>query len=156
VIPMKKVFLLTLIMLCANSCDRAAYSASQDRFEQNRWYASEPVTLEIQVQEDGQYDVEMEFGHVYQGIPVKSIPMELIIRRGEQALHTATTDYQILDQAGAQIGDCVGDLCDSRQLLAQEIKFEKGTYTFVITQQFDHEFLPNVVRMGIRLKRAGQ
>lgn len=119
-------------------------------FEGNRWQREVPVTFEIEIAESGRYDIFAELSHVYGGIPVGSIPMELSV--SGLRLEKIGFDLEIIKD-GKQTGDCAGDYCDvSFKITTMDL--ESGQYKVSVLQKFDHEFLPNIIRAGLSVKKS--
>src|SRR5690606_28896740 len=107
-------------------------------------------TFEFEIEQAGMYDVFIDFSHVYNGIPFAALPMQLSFS-GAQS-NQIDIDLPIIED-GEQAGDCAGDYCDL-QAKAGSVQLQAGQYKVALSQDFDHEFLPNVIRAGVTIKKV--
>ncbi len=144
---MKKFAILLLMTIYG--CSDSVFSDSMD-FADNRWPQTQAPTFDFAVDNAGSYEIFVEISHVYGGIPLASVPMTLEL----QGPASETFDFDLgIIKDGKHIGDCTGDYCDLKVKVAT-LELPSGKYSASISQSFDHEYLPNVLRAGITVSSA--
>ena len=143
----KLLFFLCLLTIAA--CNRPVFSDTVS-FEQNRWPRDQAPAFDFEIKDSGTYDVYVDFSHVYNGIPFSSVPMQLDIS-GD---HSEKFDFELeIVKDGKHAGDCTGDYCDITVKVAT-LELPAGNYRAAVSQGFDHDFLPNVIRAGIAVRKS--
>jgi hypothetical protein len=61
---------------------------------------------------------------------------------------------KIKDNEGNDRGDCTGDYCDVEEMVFENISLQKGNYKVRIINEFNSDYLPNVLGLGIRILYA--
>ena len=53
-----------------------------------------------------------------------------------------------------EVSDCSGDYCDMQQEIFSKRELKAGSYKVLLSNEFDHEYLPNVLGIGIQILSA--
>ena len=141
------------IILLVLSCDGNSAFREFERFQDNRWMRTDVQTYDITIDKAGKYDLVVDFSHVY-GAPIPAIPLEITIKSPDNQTSTEKAVILMSNAEGDALSDCTGDICDLEQIIFEGRTFAPGKYTINLSQHFDHEYLPNVIGVGIRLKNA--
>lgn len=152
---MKKIVLTTLLTLSLlTSCDKQNVYKEFDRsFDENRWLKSDIKTYDFALEKAGKYDLQIDYSHVA-GFQFTEIPIRIEIVAPSGAVTGENYMIQTKDDKGNDLGDCTGDLCDIRQTLFKSRELSAGNYKIRLINEFDNEYLPNTVGLGIRLNRS--
>ncbi len=130
------------------ACAGKVFSDSET-FDSNRWPRSQAVIFDFEIREAGRYNLFVDFSHVYEGIPMASVPMRMSL----SGPHSETFDFDLqIMKNGKHAGDCAGDYCDISALITTA-ELQPGAYKLALNQDFDHDFLPNVIRAGFSVKK---
>uniref|UniRef100_UPI00404B07BE hypothetical protein n=2 Tax=Flavobacterium sp. TaxID=239 RepID=UPI00404B07BE len=152
-IQMKK-YILVLFVLFLFSCNKnAVHDSFKTDFVANRWIANDEQTFEFSIPEDGNYDIDLHFGHVYD-FQFDSIPLEITFSMEEELVNQKTIDLIIKNDKGDDLASCLGDICDLYQNLEKELPMKKGNYTIKVKNKFSGAYLPNVLGIGIRVTKT--
>ncbi len=143
-------FIFVPLFLLLLSCDGKSVFREFERFESNRWFKNKVQTYDVTIDETGLYDVMIDFSHVH-GVKLPEIPVQLAIESAEKKTIMATAVLELKDLNGNDLSDCTGDICDLKQTVIKSESFSAGKYTIRLSQTFAHEYLPNVIGVGIRL-----
>ncbi len=144
-----KKFAALVILLTVYGCSDAVFSDTMT-FPENRWPRTQAPAFDVQITDAGTYDIYVELSHVYGGIPMASVPMNLTV----EGPKTNAFDFDLaVIRDGEHVGDCTGDYCDLEAKIAT-MELTPGKYDIAVAQSFDHEFLPNIIRTGITVKKA--
>ena len=137
------------------SCDKSSvYSKFYKNKEDNRWLKSDEKTFEFTIDDDVQlYDAIFDFSHVYD-YQFASVPIDFIIENPSNEKEKFTINLKLKDTNGKEIGDCSGDICDLKFKLKHKSKLEKGTYKVIISNSFKENYLPNVIGVGLEIKKS--
>lgn len=146
-------FLLFVFFLML-SCDKSAvYEKTNRDFKNNRWYKTDIKTHTVEIGEEADYSLFLNFRHVYDF----QFPEVIIQVKTENPDGTFTLEkmkLKIKDETDKDKGECMGDVCDLQQAVFTARKMQKGTYSIDISHQFDGEYLPNVLGVGLVLKKS--
>lgn len=149
---LKYLAILTLIVLV--SCDKnTIYKQFDTDFDENRWQRTDVKSYEMQIEQPGAYNLELEFSYVA-GIQFADIPIYFQLINPDGAVETQDIILQTKNAEGGDAGDCAGDYCDMTHVILKSKTFKPGKYTVKLTNAFNHEYLPNVIGIGIRLSAA--
>jgi gliding motility-associated lipoprotein GldH len=144
-------YLAMLLLIVLFSCDKnTIYKQFDSGFEDNRWQRDDIRNYEFSVEHAKNYDLYVDFSYVAE-VQFAQIPIivEITVPDGkttEERLTILTKDAQ-----GSELGDCAGDYCDLRQSVFKNRGLAAGTYKVRLRNQFENEYLPNVIGIGIRL-----
>ena len=153
---MKTKLLLTLFtFFILFSCDKSSvYSEFYKNKEDNRWLKSDEKIFEFTIDNDVQlYDAIFDFSHVYD-YQFASVPIDFIIENPSNEKEKFTINLKLKDTNGKEIGDCSGDICDLKFKIKQKSKLEKGNYKISISNSFKGDYLPNVIGVGLEIKKS--
>jgi gliding motility-associated lipoprotein GldH len=149
-----KKYILVLFGLFLVSCDKNKVHDSFERdFILNRWITNEEQTFEFSIPEDGVYDIDLHFGHVYD-FQFATIPLELTFLNEEKIINQKAIDLVIKNDIGEDLADCTGDICDLYQNIEKELTIKKGTYIIKVKNKFPASYLPNILGLGIRVTKT--
>lgn len=148
---MKKI-LFVAIVLALVSCETSAFKQFDRDFPENRWARNDVRSYDFDLENDGNYDLFVDFSHVY-GAQFPSIPlrMEIYLPDGTKTIEKFVV--QIKDEKG-DIGDCNGDYCDLRQEVFKNRALESGKYKITLANEFDFDYFPNMIGLGIRVAES--
>lgn len=150
-----KLLIAFLSIFLFISCDKSSvYSEFYKNKEDNRWLKSDEKTFEFTIDNDVQlYDVIFDFSHVYD-YQFTSVPIDFVIENPKGEKEKFTINLKLKDTNGKEIGDCSGDICDLKFKLKRKSKLEKGTYKVIISNSFKENYLPNVIGVGLEIKKS--
>lgn len=147
-----KTILMGILFLFL-SCDNATiYQKTTNDFENNRWNKSKTVTHELTIENEGTYSIYLEVRHLH-GFQFNEIPIQFQIKEQKEIIKNSKTIVQFKDTFGKDKGDCIGDICDLEQLILEDVYLNKGNHTITITNAFEHEYVPNILALGLRIKK---
>ncbi|MBD3724416.1 MAG: hypothetical protein IE891_06455 [Flavobacteriaceae bacterium] len=147
---MKKfIIVLFLGLLSCNSNNTV--DIFQKDFKENRWSKNDLKRLTFSIEETSNYDIDLHLGHIYD-YQFDSVPLQVTLFKDEQILFQETIDVKVKEN-GKDLGECVGDICDLYAVLKQDYNLDKGLYSLQIENKFDREYLPNILGIGVRIKK---
>ena len=154
---MKFKLLFVLIFCLFQSCNKnEIYSAFDRDFQENHWTITDERVFEyLNTNSDTLVSLKLHFGHIY-GYQFASIPLEVAITSPDGSTEIIPVDLQIKDASGKELGDCSGDICDVYFQIKPNYKLDKGKYSFRIKNNFNGEYLPNVLGIGISIEGQSQ
>lgn len=145
---------LLLIAVVLFSCDKnVVFKQFDSDFDQNRWQRTDVKTYEMQIEQQGVYDLEIDFSYVA-GIQFAEIPIYFQLIDPEGTIEKQDVILQTKTPEGTDVGDCVGDYCDMRHVVLKSKPLKPGKYTVKLNNAFNNAYLPNVIGVGIRLSNA--
>lgn len=149
---MKQIpFLALLSLALLISCDKQNVYKEFDRnFDENRWLKSDIRTYDFTLEKAGKYDLLIDYSHVA-GFQFTEIPIRIEIVAPSGAVTGENYMIRTKDDKGNDRGDCAGDLCDLQQVLFKKRELPAGHYKIRLINEFDNEYLPNTIGLGIRL-----
>lgn len=146
--------LLSLFALLLVSCNgNSVYKTLDTDFDDNRWPRTDVKTYDFQIEKDGSYNLAIVFSHVA-GIQFAEIPLNLELSDGHGVILAQPVMLRAKDAQGNDIGDCAGDFCDMEQVVFTAKPLAAGSYKIRLANAFEHEYLPNVIGIGINLTNA--
>lgn len=146
---MKKIALVLLVMLAA--CNgKDVYSETDRYFEDNRWEKSDIKTYEFEIEQSATpYELSVFLSHVY-GYQFDSAPMIAEITYPDGSLSSVKFDFRFKEN-DKELGECAGDFCDLSQAIPVEKPLVAGKYKLRLMHNFNAEFLPNILALGLRV-----
>lgn len=152
---MKSVkWLFLLVFACLFSCEKSGvYQKMDAEFKDNRWFKTNSKTHSINIEEDSSYTLFFEFRHVYD-FQFQKIPIQFTIEYPDGTMSVEKIILSVKDKNGKDKGECMGDVCDLRQVIFKNKRLKKGNYTIRISNQFNGEYLPNVIGIGLQMVGA--
>jgi gliding motility-associated lipoprotein GldH len=149
---LKYFAMLALVVLC--SCGKnTVYKQFDSDFEESRWQRTDVKTYDMQIEQEGIYNLEIDFSYVA-GIQFAEIPIYFQLINPEGVIETQDVILQTKNAEGGDIGDCAGDYCDLAHVVLKSKPFKPGKYTVKLTNAFNNAYLPNVIGIGIRLSKG--
>lgn len=151
---MKKTLFL-LVFLSFLSCKEAVVSKIDKDFDDNQWMRTDVRTFEFEIKRDiPSAEVLLNFSHLYDPgygtVPVV-VSMQNITS-GTPATNTAI-NLLLKDAEGNFVSDCSGDICDFSYVLQDNVALTKGNYVVKLQNQYQWEFLPNTLALGITVRK---
>lgn len=153
---MKIIRVVAVLMLVAlSSCDQnRVYNKFDKNFKENRWQKTDVRTYEFEiVQGATPYNMDLHFAHIF-GYQFPSVPLVVTIENPDKSITTKNIQLNILDENGKDKGDCAGDICDLYVTVFEGESLPVGKYKVAISHQFQGEFLPNILGLGIEVTTA--
>ncbi|RZJ29240.1 MAG: hypothetical protein EOO48_07970 [Flavobacterium sp.] len=147
---MKNTIVLLASLLLLASCDKAAYKKYDTDLVGNRWQKNDVRTYNFELKESGMYDLLIDFSHVY-GTQFSTLPLKVTMVNPDQSRKTADYNLELRNAAGEELGDCTGDYCDLREPVFSKLQLAAGNYQVSVANDFQYDFVPNVLGIGIRL-----
>lgn len=144
------IFVLFALLLSCNK--NSVYNHLYQNFPDNRWYETDVKTFEFDLKKSQNCDLVVNFSHIYD-FQFEMIPVVLDITYPDQTTKTETVMIYLTDKNGKSVSDCTGDICDMEQIISTDTAFEAGHYKMTLRSLFDHPFIPNVLGLGITLRR---
>ena len=149
-----KLLYLSLICMLLFSCDsKTVYKKFSNNFSDNRWPKTDVLTYKFTIDEPGMYDILIDYSHVYD-TPLTGIPLHVSVEQSGNVLWEEPVAIIIRDEDGNQIGDCTGDYCDVRQVISENKTLLPGEYKVHLRNEFNFDYLPNILGIGIRVARS--
>ena len=115
--------------------------------KENRWYEKDSKKFEFEIIEEGNYSIFIELSHVL-GTQFEKLPVELKVTRPNGASETAQLELNCTKS------ECVGDICDLKQLIKEKQKLVKGIYKIEIKPKTPFEFAPNIIGVGFSVEKS--
>lgn len=151
---MKKTLLL-LLFLSLLSCKEAVVDKMDKDFDDNQWNKTDVKTFEFEIKRDIESaDVLLNFSHIFDP-GYSRVPMVVNIQNV-----TANTPPQsfalnliLKDESGESLSECSGDICDFSYTLIEGKPMPKGNYKVTVQNQYQWEYLPNTLAVGISVKK---
>lgn len=150
---MKIIRVVAVLMLVAlSSCEQnRVYNKFEKNFKENRWQKTDIRTYEFEiVQGATQYNMDLHFSHIF-GYQFPSVPLTITIENPDKTVTTKNINLEITDENGKDKGDCAGDICDLYVTVFEGESLPVGKYKVAISHQFQGEFLPNILGLGIEV-----
>ena len=150
-----KLLLILFTLFGLTSCNKnSVYSTFYKNNENNRWLKSDAKTFEFAIDDESQlYDIIFNFSHVYD-YQFSTVPINFVIENATGNKENFTIDLMIKNKSGKQIADCSGDICDLKLKIKEKYKLEKGNYKVIISTSFKGDYLPNVIGVGLEIKKS--
>lgn len=151
---MKHRIFYAILAIGLLSCEKnSVYKQFDSDFENNRWQRSDVRDHAFEITAKGPYDLLIDFSYVAD-VQFAEIPVDLILTdpNGQTTLQRLTLITK--DSDAKEVGDCAGDLCDLRQAVLNAVTLAPGKYKVRLENRFNHEYLPNVIGIGIRVQRS--
>lgn len=147
---MKKIITLMLLFTLA-SCSKFTLSKKTEDFPDNRWEKKNIQTFEFDIADDMDADVAVLFSHVDQP-GYDGVPLEVTIKDPLGNKEAIAVMLRLKDASGKEYSDCVGDVCDLTTVIKEAVPLKKGKYTITLKNIFKHDYLPNVLAVGVNIE----
>lgn len=145
-----KYFYLFAFLLLLSCNGNSVYKHLDANFDENRWQRTDIKTYEFQLEKDGNYNLAIVFSHVA-GIQFAEIPLNFEMADANGIVLAENIILKTKDAQGNDIGDCAGDYCDMEQIVFTRKALKAGSYKIRLANAFNHEYLPNVLGVGVNL-----
>ncbi|RZK11438.1 MAG: hypothetical protein EOO46_06755 [Flavobacterium sp.] len=150
---MKTIRVMAVLMLVVlSSCEQnQVYRKFEKNFKENRWQKTDVRTYEFEiVQGATQYNMDVHFAHVF-GYQFPSVPLTVTIENPDKTTTIKKINLEVLDKEGKDNGDCAGDICDLYATVFEDASLPVGKYKVSVSQDFEGEYLPNILGFGIEV-----
>lgn len=145
--------MLVFCTLLAGCNGKTLYSETDSDFPDNRWLKSDVKFYEFHIKQPAtQYELEVFFSHIY-GYQFPKVPLIAEITHPDGKITSLEFDLVIKNDQGEDLGDCAGDYCDLIQKIPTQQPLVPGSYKVRLMHDFEGEFLPNVLGVGIRVEQ---
>lgn len=146
-------FLIFGLCVFCFSCDRSTvFKTDFKSFKSNRWFVEDELLFEVEMEKEGEYNVVLFLSHVY-GIDCDELPIILKIIDPNGDKIEQKVGVKLKNKKGTDLGECLGDICDLEVVLKKKVKFFKGKYFFKIKNDYIRNYLPNVIGVGMGVKK---
>ncbi|RZJ72450.1 hypothetical protein [Flavobacterium sp.] len=150
---MKRVALLLLTFLAISCSEKSLYSETDKSFDENRWQKSDIKVYEFEIaQAATPYEMDVFMSYVY-GAQFAKIPMIAEVTYPDGQMSSVTFDFVTKTDSGEEKGDCSGDFCDLDQKIDLPKPLVRGKYKVRLMHNFNNEYLPNVLALGLRVNQ---
>ena len=150
---MKPFYLLVFAVFFISCSGESVFSKTDKGFVENRWAKSDIKTYEFEIDQAATpYEMQLFFSHVY-GYQFAQVPVIAEVTYPDGQMSSIAFDLALKDASGAELGDCAGDVCDLVQNIALPKPLEPGKYKVRIMHNFNGEYLPNVLAVGLRVEQ---
>jgi gliding motility-associated lipoprotein GldH len=144
---------LIVVVFIFLSCDQnRIYSEFDSNLENNRWSSNDSKEFSFSIENEEVVDVILHLGHIYD-FQFASIPIQMEITYPDGHTEIIPIDLKVKNEKGEDIADCSGDICDLYYKVKNKVTLEKGNYSIVITNKFNGAYLPNILGVGVQIKK---
>ncbi len=147
-----KVILFTVLLICFSCDSKLVYNEFDSEFENNRWFSENSRTFEFLIEKEVEASIILHLGHIYD-FQFESIQMDIKITYPDGNTETNPIDLKMKDNSGKDLGECTGDICDLYFTLKDKQSLKKGKYKIVIANKFNSAYIPNILGVGIQVKK---
>lgn len=145
---MRKIHYIFLMFFIVLSCNKnQIYHSFENLPEDKRWLRSSIQKHEFTIEEEANYSVYLNISNVF-GTEMKTFPIELEITKPNGSIEKATIAVDL------SVADCVGDICDVKFPIRENLKLEKGVYTIQFIPKSTYGFVPNIIGVGLTVEKA--
>ncbi len=140
------ILLIFLFIQCTNS------SKTVLKCKNSRWYQSEVLSLKYDNAKEGNSkSLYIDLSYLY-GSQFSEIPLDVYIITPLHQIYKYPVVIELIDDQQNELGDCVGDYCDMKKvILENQIFSEKGIYKINVLNNFNNNYLPNIISVGIEI-----
>lgn len=150
---MKRLALLLTALFLASCQNESVYSRTDKNFADNRWQKSDIKLYEFNLDQPATpYEIQVFVSHVY-GYQFATVPLIAEITYPDEQISSVAFDLRLKDSSGAELGDCAGDYCDLTQKIRVPRPLVAGKYKVRLMHQFNAEYLPNILALGLRVEK---
>jgi gliding motility-associated lipoprotein GldH len=152
-----KLFYYTVLLFILFSCKNdVVYDKMDKHFKLNRWDKTDVKNYNFTIENSlEQYDIIFKFGHVYD-YQFPFIPLKIKIENPSGTIESIDVNLKIKDPNGKELADCGLDICDLKQVIKKKTKLERGNYKISVSHNFKGSYLPNVLGVGLQIKKVQQ
>jgi len=150
---MKKVAVALLAVLLFSCQGDTFYSKTDKNFDENRWQKSDIKVYEFEITKEATpYEMQVFISHVY-GYQFAEVPLIAEITYPDGEMSSVNFDLKLKDGSGSELGDCAGDYCDLTQKIDVPKPLSVGKYKVRLMHNFNGEYLPNMLALGLRVEQ---
>jgi gliding motility-associated lipoprotein GldH len=145
---MLKNICLLLLSLTLFSCDsNVVLESFSNDFKDNRWMSEDYREFDFTIEKDGNYEVQLHFGHIHKyQIPKVDVQIEITTPDG-----TVKVIPMVLEMQSETLkSDCMGDICDLFVPIVSDNMIQ-GNHKIVVKNTSKYPYLPDVLAVGIRI-----
>ena len=150
---MKIIRVVAVLMLVAlSSCEQnRVYNKFEKNFKEKRWQKTDVRTYEFEITQGAtQYNMDVHFAHIF-GYQFPSVPLTVTIENPDKTITIKKINLEVTDKEGKDNGDCAGDICDLYANVFEDASLAVGKYKVSVSQNFEGEYLPNILGFGIEV-----
>lgn len=154
---MKKIFITIILSGLFLSCERGRVFHESHEFDGLTWNRFDIIEFTADIEEtEDPYDVYLHVRYLQQ-LPLREFPVNFTITMPSGEMRSADHPLEFFNDDGKPTGDCMGDLCDLKVLLREEIRFhEPGRVIFEIENKNTKVSTPGIMEVSLELRRAGR
>jgi len=146
-------YILVFFALILVSCNKNnIHDSFTTDFVANRWISNAELTFEFNIPEEGAYNIDLHFGHIYD-FQFASVPLEITFLKEKQIVKQETFNLRIKNDKGESLASCSGDVCDLFQSIEKELTLKSGNYSVKVKNKFPSAYLPNILGLGVRVTK---
>lgn len=141
-----------------SSCDRSTvFDKNDDNFPQFRWEKAREIRFEPTIEDNSvPYDIGLNFRHV-NGFQFRDMRVEVVRTSPSGETVAKEFSFAVLDSEDEYLSSCALDICDLQTSFEEGIRFEEaGKYTYNIRHLMPADPLPNVMEVGLVIRKAGE
>lgn len=145
---MRKFYGLLVLCFVVLACNKnQVYREIVDLPEEHRWSDKDIQVHEFTIEEMGAYSVYLNVSHV-RGTEMTKFPLQLEVTKPNGSVEKATLTVDLSKT------DCVGDICDVKFPIKENLNLEKGSYKISYYPQSQFGFIPNILAVGLVVEKA--
>jgi len=118
-----------------------------------KWERADVKTFEVNISEDGEYDLFFAMRHSY-GYPFTSIKINILQITPEGKEFTKEAEFPISDKKGNYLGEVTGQLWDIESSFAEKMFLKKGKYTFKVSHAMNSNPVILVIDVGLIIRKS--
>lgn len=135
-----------------------AYKEHIDEFPNKVWKKERSLTFTPEIKDSSvSYELLLDLRHVYKGFPASHLKLKTRIEGPSGNVSEQDHAILIKEKKNGEMhreSDCSGDICDRTATLVEELRFsETGKYKIHVQQMHQMEKLPNVMSVGLMLRK---
>lgn len=144
---MKKAALLLFVMFGILSCNKKqVYRDFENEIESQRWAEKDVKTHTFEILEAGKnYNVFIEISHV-RNSEMSEFPVDFEISKPDGSIEKEEV------MVNFNKTDCLGDVCDVKFLVKENVRFNKGKYDVKFSPKSKYGFVPNIIGVGFSVE----
>jgi len=147
----KNLFLFGLLLAFISCNDKKVFSEHKTDFRANQWKKNDVKLFDITIDDESKnYDLTLSISHVFD-YQFDKVPITIGITNPKGETEVLKINLILKDSAGKDKGDCLGDICDLKQIFKKNVKLSKGNYVVSVANNFNNSYLPNISSLGIEV-----
>lgn len=120
-----------------------------------KWYKKDVKTFEVNIPEDGSYDLFFAMRHLI-GYPFTSIKIKIEQITPDKNKFIKEAEFAVADVKGRYIGDVTGQLWDIENLFSENTHLKKGKYIFKISHTMNSNPVILLVDIGLIVRKTSK